>query len=63
LTPESGAVHNLIYRRIGEIHAAFSQHMARGFITGTDVLEERDSRVAVFYTFIDDGTPPISTTK
>jgi ketosteroid isomerase-like protein len=31
--------------------------------TGTHVLEERDGRVAVFYTFIDDGTPPISTTK
>jgi hypothetical protein len=27
--------------------------------TGTDVLEERDGRVAVFYTFIDSGTPPI----
>ena len=24
---------------------------------GTDVLEERDGRVAVFYTFIDSGTP------
>jgi ketosteroid isomerase-like protein len=31
--------------------------------TGTDVLEERDGRVAVFYTFIDSGTPPISTTE
>jgi hypothetical protein len=37
--------------------------MARVFITGTDVLEERDGRVAVFYTFIDGGTPPISTTE
>jgi hypothetical protein len=25
--------------------------------TGTDVVEERDGRVAVFYTFIDGGTP------
>lgn len=25
--------------------------------TGTDVLEERDGRVAVFYTFIDGGSP------
>jgi hypothetical protein len=31
--------------------------------TGTDVLEERDGRVAVFYTFIDSGTPPVSSTK
>jgi hypothetical protein len=25
--------------------------------TGTDVLDERDGRFAVFYTFIDSGTP------
>src|SRR6202521_3520587 len=31
--------------------------------TGTDVLEERDGRVAVFYTFIDSGTPPVSPTE
>src|SRR5258708_5073340 len=31
--------------------------------TGTDVLEERDGRVAVFYTFIDSGTPPVSSTE
>ncbi|HVR22714.1 MAG TPA: hypothetical protein VMU26_05280 [Candidatus Polarisedimenticolia bacterium] len=31
--------------------------------TGTDVLEERDGRVAVYYTFIDSGTPPVSSTK
>jgi hypothetical protein len=30
---------------------------------GKDVLEERDGRLAVFYTFIDGGTPPISTTE
>jgi hypothetical protein len=30
--------------------------------TGTDVLEERNGRVAVFCTFIDSGTPPISAT-
>jgi len=28
--------------------------------TGTDVLEARDGKVAVFYTFIDAGTPPVS---
>jgi hypothetical protein len=28
--------------------------------TGTDVVEERDGRVAIFYTFIDSGTPPVS---
>jgi len=28
-----------------------------------DVLEERDGRVAVFYTFIDSGTPAISSTE
>ena len=28
--------------------------------TGTDVVEERGGRVAVFYTFIDSGTPPVS---
>ena len=31
--------------------------------TGTDVVEGRNGRVAVFYTFIDNGTPPISTTE
>jgi hypothetical protein len=31
--------------------------------TGTDVLEERDGRVGVFYTFIDSGTPPVSSTE
>jgi hypothetical protein len=31
--------------------------------TGTDVVEERDGRVAVFYTFIDSGTPPVSSMK
>ena len=31
--------------------------------TGTDVLEERDGRVAVFYTFIDSGSPPVSSTE
>jgi hypothetical protein len=31
--------------------------------TGTDVLEERDGRVAMFYTFIDSGTPPVSSTE
>jgi SnoaL-like domain len=31
--------------------------------TGTDVLEERDGRVAVFYTFIDRRTPPVSSTE
>ena len=31
--------------------------------TGTDVLEERDGRVSVFYTFIDSGTPPVSSTE
>ncbi len=31
--------------------------------TGTDVLEERDGRVAVFYTFIDSGAPPVSSTE
>ena len=28
--------------------------------TGTDVLEARDGRVAVFYTFIDSGTAPVT---
>jgi hypothetical protein len=28
---------------------------------GTDVVEARDGRVAVFYTFIESGTPPVST--
>jgi ketosteroid isomerase-like protein len=28
---------------------------------GTDVVEVRDGRVAIFYTFIDSGTPPVST--
>ena len=31
--------------------------------TGTDVLEERNGRVVVFYTFIDSGTPPVSSTR
>jgi hypothetical protein len=31
--------------------------------TGADILEERDGRVAVFYAFIDGGTPPISSTE
>jgi hypothetical protein len=31
--------------------------------TGTDVLEAHDGRVAVFYTFIDSGTPPVTTAK
>jgi len=31
--------------------------------TGTDVLEARDGRVAVFYTFIDSGTPPVTTAE
>ena len=31
--------------------------------TGTDVLEARDGRVAVFYTFIDSGTPPVTTAQ
>ena len=31
--------------------------------TGTDVLEERNGRVAVFYTFIDSGTPPVSSAE
>lgn len=30
---------------------------------GTDVVEARDGRVAVFYTFIDTGIPPVSITK
>ena len=30
---------------------------------GTDVLEARDGRVAVFYTFIDSGTPPVTTAE
>jgi ketosteroid isomerase-like protein len=31
--------------------------------TGTDVLEARDGRVAVFYTFMDSGTPPVTTAE
>ena len=31
--------------------------------TGTDVLEARDGRVAVFYAFIDSGTPPVTTAE
>jgi ketosteroid isomerase-like protein len=31
--------------------------------TGTDVLEARDGRVAVFYTFIDSGAPPVTTAE
>lgn len=31
--------------------------------TGTDVVEQRDGRIDLFYTFIDSGTPPISNTK
>ncbi|HEY1986866.1 MAG TPA: hypothetical protein VGG85_15735 [Terracidiphilus sp.] len=31
--------------------------------TDADILEERDDRVAVFYTAIDSGTPPVSSTK
>ena len=31
--------------------------------TGTDVLEAREGRVAVFYTFIDSGTPPVTTAE
>ena len=30
--------------------------------SGTDVVEARYGRVAIFYTFIDSGTPPVSTT-
>jgi hypothetical protein len=28
---------------------------------GTDVVESHEGRVAIFYTFIDSGTPPVST--
>ncbi len=31
--------------------------------TGTDVLEAHSGRVAVFYTFIDSGTPPVTTAE
>jgi ketosteroid isomerase-like protein len=60
------------YAVIGDIHTVHNVGMCRwgsGLpgqpyrYTGTDVLEERDGRVAVFYTFIDSGTPPISTTE
>jgi hypothetical protein len=56
------------YAVIGDIHTMHNVGMCRwgsGLpgqpyrYTGTDVLEERDGRVAVFYTFIDSGTPPM----
>jgi ketosteroid isomerase-like protein len=60
------------YTVVGDIHTMHNVGMCRwgsGLpgqpfrYTGTDVLEERDGRVAVFYTFIDSGTPPVSSTK
>jgi hypothetical protein len=57
---------------VGDIHTMHNVGMCRwgsGLpdqpfrYTGTDVLEERDGRVAVFYTFIDSGTPPVSSTE
>jgi hypothetical protein len=57
------------YKVVGDIHTMHNVGMCRwgsGLpdqpfrYTGTDVLEERDGRVAVFYTFIDSGTPPVS---
>jgi len=60
------------YTVVGDIHTMHNVGMCRwgsGFpgqpfrYTGTDVLEERDGRLAVFYTFIDSGTPPVSSTK
>jgi hypothetical protein len=60
------------YKVIGDIRTMHNVGMCRwgsGLpdqpfrYTGTDVLEERDGRVAVFYTFIDSGTPPVSSTE
>jgi ketosteroid isomerase-like protein len=60
------------YAVVGDIHTMHNVGMCRwgsGLpgqpfrYTGTDVLEERDGRVAVFYTFIDSGTPPVSSTE
>ena len=60
------------YKVVGDIHTMHNVGMCRwgsGLpdqpfrYTGTDVLEERDGRVAVFYTFIDSGTPPVSSTE
>jgi hypothetical protein len=60
------------YTVVGDIHTMHNVGMCRwgsGLpdqpfrYTGTDVLEERDGRVAVFYTFIDSGTPPVSSTE
>ena len=60
------------YAVIGDIHTMHNVGMCRwgsGLpghpyrYTGTDVLEERDGRVAVFYTFIDGGIPPVSRTE
>jgi hypothetical protein len=60
------------YTVVGDIHTMHNVGMCRWGselpgqpfrYTGTDVLEERDGRVAVFYTFIDSGTPPVSSTE
>jgi hypothetical protein len=60
------------YKVVGDIHTMHNVGMCRwgsGLpgqpfrYTGTDVLEERDGRVAVFYTFSYSGTPPVSSTK
>jgi hypothetical protein len=60
------------YTVVGDIHTMHNVGMCRwgsGLpdqpfrYTGTDVVEERDGRVAVFYTFIDSGTPPVSSTE
>ena len=60
------------YTVVGDIHTMHNVGMCRwgsGLpdqpfrYTGTDVLEERNGRVAVFYTFIDSGTPPVSSTE
>ena len=60
------------YSLVGEIQTMHTVGMCRWgsglsgepFVyAGTDVVEARDGRVAVFYTFIDSGTPPISTTE
>ena len=60
------------YAVIGEIQTMHNVGMCRwgsGLpgqpyrYTGTDVLEARYGRVAVFYTFIDSGTPPVTTAE
>src|ERR1700740_2689107 len=57
------------YKVIGDIHTMHNVGMCRwgsGLpgqpfrYTGTDVVEERNGRLAVFYTFVDSGTPPVS---